>query len=76
VAAPSREPPGNFSRAALLFDLLVGVVQRYEPLVAAVLREEKKRIRNSTKRKSRKKEIKRKEHKRPNKFYGTNLSIL
>jgi len=28
-AAPSREPPGNFSRAALLFDLLVGVVQRY-----------------------------------------------
>jgi len=39
-AAPSREPPGNFSRAALLFDLLVGVVQRYEPQVAAVLREE------------------------------------
>ncbi len=39
-AAPSREPPGNFSRAALLFDLLVGVVQRYEPPVAAVLREE------------------------------------
>ena len=36
----SREPPGNFSRATLLFDLLVGVVQRYEPLVAAVLREE------------------------------------
>ena len=35
------EPPGYFSRAALLFDLLVGVVQRYEPEVAAVLREER-----------------------------------
>jgi len=35
------EPPGHFSRAALLFDLLVGVVQRYEPEVAAVLREER-----------------------------------
>ena len=34
-------PPGHFSRAALLFDLLVGVVQRYEPEVAAVLREER-----------------------------------
>jgi phosphoenolpyruvate carboxylase len=33
--------PGNFSRAALLFDLLVGVVERYEPEVAAVLREER-----------------------------------
>ena len=35
------EPPEIFSRAALLFDLLVGVVQRYEPEVAAVLREER-----------------------------------
>jgi phosphoenolpyruvate carboxylase len=35
------QPHGNFSRAALLFDLLVGVVQRYEPEVAAVLREER-----------------------------------
>ena len=35
------EPPGNFSRSALLFDLLVEVVQRYEPVVAAVLREER-----------------------------------
>ncbi len=35
------EPPEFFSRAALLFDLLVGVVQRYEPEVAAVLREER-----------------------------------
>jgi phosphoenolpyruvate carboxylase len=35
------QPPGNFSRAALLFDRLVGVVQRYEPEVAAVLREER-----------------------------------
>jgi len=41
TAAPSAEPPGNFSRSALLFDLLVGVVQRYEPQVAAVLREER-----------------------------------
>jgi len=40
-AVSSREPPGNFSRAELLFDLLVGVVQRYEPQVAAVLREER-----------------------------------
>jgi len=39
-AAGSREPPGTFSRAELLFDLLLGVVQRYEPAVAAVLREE------------------------------------
>ena len=37
----SRAPPANFSRAALLFDLLVAVVQRYEPEVAAVLREER-----------------------------------
>ena len=37
----AREPPENFSRAALLFDLLVGVVQRHEPEVAAVLREER-----------------------------------
>src|SRR5258707_7618182 len=35
------EPPGNFSRAALLFDLLMSVVQRYEPEVAAVLRDER-----------------------------------
>ena len=41
TAAHSGEPPGNFSRSALLFDLLVGVVQRYEPQVAAVLREER-----------------------------------
>src|SRR6202167_1249927 len=34
-------PGGNFSRAELLFDLLVDVVQRYEPAVAAVLREER-----------------------------------
>jgi phosphoenolpyruvate carboxylase len=40
-SAPACEPSGNFSRAALLFDLLVGVVQRYEPEVAAVLREER-----------------------------------
>jgi len=33
--------PGNFSRSALLFDLLVGVLERYEPEVAAVLREER-----------------------------------
>jgi phosphoenolpyruvate carboxylase len=32
---------GNFSRAELLFDLLVEVVTRYEPEVAAVLREER-----------------------------------
>ena len=35
------QPPEIFSRAALLFDLLVGVVQRYDPEVAAVLREER-----------------------------------
>ena len=35
------QPPELLSRAALLFDLLVGVVQRYEPEVAAVLREER-----------------------------------
>ncbi len=37
----ARESPENFSRSALLFDLLVGVVQRHEPEVAAVLREER-----------------------------------
>ncbi len=41
AAADARESPENFSRAALLFDLLVGVVQRYEPEVAALLREER-----------------------------------
>ena len=35
------EAPGNFSRSELLFNLLVAVVQRYEPEVAAVLREER-----------------------------------
>jgi phosphoenolpyruvate carboxylase len=35
------QPPGNFSRAELLFDLLVGVIQRHEPEVAGVLREER-----------------------------------
>jgi phosphoenolpyruvate carboxylase len=40
-ASHSTETPGTFSRSALLFDLLVGVVQRYEPEVAAVLREER-----------------------------------
>jgi len=39
--AHSREAPGNFSRSALLFDLLVAVVERYAPEVAAVLREER-----------------------------------
>ena len=33
------ETPGNFSRSALLFDLLAGVVQRHAPEVAGVLRE-------------------------------------
>jgi phosphoenolpyruvate carboxylase len=33
-----REAPGGFSRAELLFDLLIEVVERYEPRVAAVLR--------------------------------------
>jgi phosphoenolpyruvate carboxylase len=37
----ARAPAGDFSRSTLLFDLLVGVVQRYEPEVAAVLREER-----------------------------------
>jgi phosphoenolpyruvate carboxylase len=37
----ANDPPGGFSRAALLFDLLVAVVQRYQPEVAAVLREER-----------------------------------
>ncbi len=35
------EPPETSSRAVLLFDLLVGVVQRHEPQVAEVLREER-----------------------------------
>jgi phosphoenolpyruvate carboxylase len=39
--APQVQPGGNFSRAGLLFDLLVEVVRRYEPEVAAVLREER-----------------------------------
>src|SRR5271156_6488914 len=39
--APQVPAGGNFSRALLLFDLLVEVVQRYEPQVAAVLREER-----------------------------------
>jgi len=34
-------PGCNFSRAELLFDVLVEVVKRYEPAVAAVLREER-----------------------------------
>jgi phosphoenolpyruvate carboxylase len=38
---PQVDPAGNFSRAELLFDLLVEVVRRYEPQVAAVLREER-----------------------------------
>jgi phosphoenolpyruvate carboxylase len=33
-----REAPGAFSRAELLFDLLIEVVERYEPGVAAVLK--------------------------------------
>ena len=33
-----REAPGGFSRSELLFDLLIEVVERYEPKVAAVLR--------------------------------------
>src|SRR6202035_2869866 len=41
AAAHSREPPANFSRSALLFDLLVAVVQRYAPEVAAVVRQER-----------------------------------
>src|ERR1700683_2689280 len=41
AATHSREAPGNFSRSALLFDLLVAVVQRYAPEVAAVLREQR-----------------------------------
>jgi phosphoenolpyruvate carboxylase len=40
-ALSSINVPGNFSRAELLFDLLVDVVGRYEPEVAAVLREER-----------------------------------
>src|SRR6202050_5381453 len=38
AATHSREAPGGFSRAELLFDLLLDVVERYEPKVAAVLR--------------------------------------
>src|SRR6204780_1516441 len=41
MSAPQAHPGGNFSRAELLFDLLVDVVRRYEPEVAAVLREER-----------------------------------
>ena len=33
-----REAPGGFSRAELLFDLLIEVVERHEPRIAAVLR--------------------------------------
>jgi len=39
--APASEAPGNFSRAALLFELLVEVVERHEPQVVQVLREER-----------------------------------
>ena len=39
--SPVYEAPGGFSRSALLFELLVAVVHRYEPQVAAVLREER-----------------------------------
>jgi phosphoenolpyruvate carboxylase len=39
--APQVHSGGNFSRAQLLFDLLVEVVGRFEPEVAAVLREER-----------------------------------
>jgi len=38
---PKVQSVGNFSRAGLLFDLLVEVVRRYEPEVAAVLLEER-----------------------------------
>ena len=41
MSALKLRPDGNFSRAELLFDLLVEVVKRYEPEVAAVLREER-----------------------------------
>jgi phosphoenolpyruvate carboxylase len=41
IGSHSSSLPETFSRSALLFDLLVGVVQRYEPQVAAVLREER-----------------------------------
>ena len=40
-ALSSIQTPGNFSRAELLFDLLVDTVGRYEPQVAAVLRQER-----------------------------------
>ncbi len=39
--APQVHPGGHFSRAELLFDLLLEVVTRYEPAVAVVLREER-----------------------------------
>src|SRR5579863_1620492 len=41
AVAHSPEGPGNFSRSALLYDLLVGVLERYAPEVASVLREER-----------------------------------
>ena len=41
AVAHSREGPGNFSRSALLYDLLVGVLEHYAPDVASVLREER-----------------------------------
>jgi phosphoenolpyruvate carboxylase len=41
AAADTGTAPGGFSRSALLFELLVGVVQRHEPRVAAVLRGER-----------------------------------
>ncbi len=41
MSALKLRPDGSFSRAELLFDLLVEVVKRYEPEVAAVLREER-----------------------------------
>jgi phosphoenolpyruvate carboxylase len=40
-AVSARETPDNFSRAALLFDLLAGVVQRHAPQIIAVLRGER-----------------------------------
>jgi phosphoenolpyruvate carboxylase len=41
MIAPQVHSGGNFSRAELLFDLLVDVVRRYEPEVAAVLSEQR-----------------------------------
>ena len=40
-AVSARETSDNFSRAALLFDLLAGVVQRHDAQVAEVLRGER-----------------------------------